>query len=170
MTPERRNAIKGKKMSELAPKQKADVRECWLRDNAEHFPHGIPQYFAFLLDRLDERDARIAQLEDRLRENGTAQVHYLKGDDGRADLDDERHEHECRSPVGRQVGGERVKKHLDDGALVEKKRRVTGTLWRHVLEGCELAACWLLSIKAPYWKLDRLGRSLGHPDSVFQVG
>ena len=78
MTPERRNAIKGKKMSELAPKQKADVRECWLRDNAEHFPHGIPQYFAFLLDRLDERDARIAQLEDRLRENGTAQVHYLK--------------------------------------------------------------------------------------------
>ena len=76
MTPARRNATKGKRMSELTDGERADARECWLRDNAEHFPHGIPQYLTFLLDRLDERDARIAQLEDRLRENGNARMRY----------------------------------------------------------------------------------------------
>ena len=35
----------------------------WLRDNAEQFPDGIPQRITFLLDRLDEREARIAELE-----------------------------------------------------------------------------------------------------------
>jgi hypothetical protein len=67
MTPERRNAINGRRKCELTPKQQADACECWLRDNAQHFPHGIPQHLTFLLDRLDERDARIVQLEDLLR-------------------------------------------------------------------------------------------------------
>jgi hypothetical protein len=64
MTPARRDAIKCKRTSELTPEQTADARECWLRDNPAHFPHRMQRHLTFLLDRLDERDARIAQLED----------------------------------------------------------------------------------------------------------
>lgn len=67
MTPKRREAVKGKRKSELTPEQRADACECWLRDNAEHFPHGIPQHLTFLLDRLDERDERIEKLEELLQ-------------------------------------------------------------------------------------------------------
>jgi len=66
MTPNRRNAIKGKHKSELTREQRADACECWLRDNVEHFPHGMPQHLTFLLDRLDQRDMRIELIEAAL--------------------------------------------------------------------------------------------------------